>query len=356
MKRLHFSCCNCLTQILMSSLSLLMDAGKMLASVGAAHDGQLCLWDWQAGSLLWKQGAGSGLASAAFTEDSSHLLAVGKGLFKAWSITSNAQHQLRAKAAQGSNSSISLVARPVTLKELRNSNFIDVCMAPCQPAQPHGSNGVYALVDSGVLVLMRPTGRVIDKSVNLQVSAAFGLSASPTQVAAACAQGVVRLFSSKTLAFRATLPRFVARGSEAAAAAGAAQDSMFPDARGCSFSPDSEHQLVVAYADQSIIVWNIRDLQKITCVLSLSAHSGCVWDVSPLNTPVLVKSGQQQPSRAATCAADGTIRFWNLAADAAAGSAGGRLLAGAFAVVCRTWSRGTAPVWLQVLLCLCCKL
>jgi hypothetical protein len=44
-----------------------------------------------------------------------------------------------------------------------------------------------------------------------QVRAAYALAAGPTQVAAACAQGVVRLFSCKTLAFRATLPRFVAR-------------------------------------------------------------------------------------------------------------------------------------------------
>lgn len=45
--------------------------------------------------------------------------------------------------------------------------------------------------------------------------------------------------------------------------AGAAEDVVFPDARGCSFSPDSEQQLVVAYADQSIIVWNIRDPHKV---------------------------------------------------------------------------------------------
>lgn len=64
-----------------------------------------------------------------------------------------------------------------------------------------------------------------------------------------------------------------------------------------------------------------------TCVVSLSAHSGCVWDVCPLNTPVLTVSGQQQPCRAATCAADGTVRVWNLSLDTAGGS-GARMLAG----------------------------
>lgn len=92
---------------------------------------------------------------------------------QAWSISANTQQQHARVRANGSNSSVSLTARPVMLKELRNSSFVDVCMAPCQPAQPHGSNGVYALVGAGVLVLMRPTGRTIDKSVNLQVCASW---------------------------------------------------------------------------------------------------------------------------------------------------------------------------------------
>lgn len=54
----------------------------------------------------------------------------------------------------------------------------------------------------------------------LQVPSAFALAASPSLVAAACAQGVVRLFSCKSLAFRATLPRMVARGPEPVAAGG----------------------------------------------------------------------------------------------------------------------------------------
>lgn len=32
--------------------------------------------------MLWKQAIGSCLSNAAFTEDSSHLLAVGRGMFK----------------------------------------------------------------------------------------------------------------------------------------------------------------------------------------------------------------------------------------------------------------------------------
>lgn len=45
--------------------------------------------------------------------------------------------------------------------------------------------------------------------------------------------------------------------------AGSTKDTVFPDALGCSFSLGDEQRLVVAYADQSIIVWNITDLQKV---------------------------------------------------------------------------------------------
>jgi hypothetical protein len=62
---------------------------------------------------------------------------------------------------------------------------------------------------------------------------------------------------------------------------------------------------------------------------TLSAHSNCIWDVCPVTAPVFSVAGfqQQQPSRCATCAADGTVRFWNLSADAPPGT--GRLLPGA---------------------------
>jgi hypothetical protein len=63
-----------------------------------------------------------------------------------------------------------LKARAVTLKQQHGSSFVDVCLAPCLPGQPVGSNGVYALADNGHLLLLRSTGRTVDRSVDLQVA------------------------------------------------------------------------------------------------------------------------------------------------------------------------------------------
>lgn len=46
----------------------------------------------------------------------------------------------------------------------------------------------------------------------LQVPEAFGLAATTKQVACACAKGVVRLFASKSLQFKANLPYLSPQG------------------------------------------------------------------------------------------------------------------------------------------------
>jgi hypothetical protein len=57
-------------------------AGKLLASTGAGHDGQVCVWDWRAGALLARQSLQGDVAAAAFTEDGLNLIAAGKGTYK----------------------------------------------------------------------------------------------------------------------------------------------------------------------------------------------------------------------------------------------------------------------------------
>lgn len=53
------------------------------------HTGLRCCRDWHTGSLLCRQKVAADLTSAAFTEDSSHILAAGKGTLKVCSRMNN---------------------------------------------------------------------------------------------------------------------------------------------------------------------------------------------------------------------------------------------------------------------------
>jgi hypothetical protein len=55
-------------------------------------------------------------------------------------------------------------------------------------------------------------------------------------------------------------------------AAGIAAAEAYPDARGCSFRPETEQQLVVVYADMSVIVWDIQDVKKVSHCSCTLAH------------------------------------------------------------------------------------
>ncbi len=232
--------------------------GKLLATTGAAPDSHVCLWDWRSGQLLARQPLQGDAAAAVFTEDGANIVAVGKAAYKVWAITDvpvGARPRPGSGAAAGS--SVALTAKPVTLKDHRSAAFVDARAAPAPAGQPPGSCGVYALTASGTLVLMRGTGRMPDKAVNLQVKAAFGLAATVGQVAVACASGTVRLFAARTLEFRGTLPRLLARASSSGGEdARGARDEAFADAVGCHFSACGT-RLAVVYRDRSVVLWDV---------------------------------------------------------------------------------------------------
>lgn len=104
---------------------------------------------------------------------------------QSWSLSWASPRPIRRRSsssgASGSDaacSGLSLTARQVTLKQQRQANFVDVRLAPCAPGQPVGSNGVYALTDRGTLLLLRSTGRTVDRAIDLQVRRAEAASPS----------------------------------------------------------------------------------------------------------------------------------------------------------------------------------
>lgn len=102
---------------------------------------------------------------------------------QSWSLTWSSPRPGRTRSSGGGAASsateatacsgLSLTAWQVNIKQQRSSSFVDMCLAPCLPGQPAGSNGVYALTDSGSLLLLRSTGRTVDRSINLQVGCAL---------------------------------------------------------------------------------------------------------------------------------------------------------------------------------------
>lgn len=186
-----------------------------------------------------------------------------------WSIGS--QPGVKAARAAGP-AQLTLTPRPVGLKDYKSADFVDVSAAPTPAGQPSGAGGIYALTRTGFLLLMRAAGRTLDKSVDLQVRCAFKLATSSTMVACACAQGTVRIFATKTLAFRCSLPRPLAHVTGAAAVEATGGEgggvghagTAPPDAVGVSFDSSSTPQSTyVVYADHSIITWDVRDPSKV---------------------------------------------------------------------------------------------
>jgi hypothetical protein len=97
--------------------------------------------------------------------------------WQAWSVsevTSNTSYAAgRARGAPGAavatGPQLMLTPKPGTLKDHRGAPFVDVRTAPAPAGHPPGSCGVYALTGTGSLVLMRATGRIPDKAVDLKV-------------------------------------------------------------------------------------------------------------------------------------------------------------------------------------------
>eukprot|EP00899_Mesostigma_viride_P022296 jgi/Mesvir1/3250/Mv16390-RA.2 len=244
--------------------------------------------------------------------------------------------------------------KPVPMGALKDATLV---AAARDPAAGDGSPAdVYGVTSDGTLCLLRTGkgGLSLEKWVELKARKAHALDVtlpvawSPPGtlglVACACSEGIVRLFSTRSLAYRLTLPKpphcnpSLDNGAHLTGQAGAA----IPAAVACRFCGDArERQLAVVYADHTLVLWDMSDVlgghegaatgdaaskgavnvRAVRRSRTLPAHAGCIWDVVAL--PSLWQGaaaggqgggggGPLPPGCVATCSADGSIRVWNL--------------------------------------------
>jgi hypothetical protein len=211
--------------------------GKHLVSVGAPHDGQICIWDWKNGVLLAKVRAAAALApisTLAYAADGAFFATGGVKHVKCWSVGGLTNQRL--KSAPGGV----LESRPVALGAQKEADFVSLAVGPCLAApgvKTVEENGtIYGVTALGILCLIRG-GKALEKWVDLKVHAAYALKVSKAYCACACARGVVRLFAINTLTYAATLPKPMALKYQTLGAAQTTPE-VFPDAVGCSFIGD----------------------------------------------------------------------------------------------------------------------
>lgn len=95
---------------------------------------------------------------------------------------------------------------------------------------------------------------------------------------------MIRLFEPVTLKYAGILPKPHPLGEDISSISSpemlrsSPQDKpiYYPDAVATVYD-ESTHRVIAVYADRSLYVWDIRDLNKIGKYRSFIFHSDCVW-------------------------------------------------------------------------------
>ncbi|KAG2173149.1 hypothetical protein INT43_004522 [Umbelopsis isabellina] len=286
---------------------------RHLASVGFQHDGYLNVWNWRKGIKVASNRVTSRVNAMSFSKNGSHFITAGLRHIKFWNLNSTA-----GKQAQGQNNfqqgeTQVLDGRSGLLGTLRNNNFVDVI------CDPDDSQISYLLSETGLLCMFKD-GRILDKWVDLQVRMACSLHVCAKYVICACDNGIVRLFEPRTLRYCGMLPRPNPLGVDLSSFVNVQQldtikeTATYPDTLAIKFDSTS-NKVTCIYSDRSLIIWDVKHLQRIAIYRSFISHSECVWGTQMYpqqRTKETKINGNLPPYTFATHSADGTVRFWNI--------------------------------------------
>ncbi|XP_076464740.1 uncharacterized protein LOC143296598 [Babylonia areolata] len=275
---------------------------KFIVSIGSQHDMVVNLWNWRTGNKLASNKVSSKVSSVAFGADSSFFVTVGNRHVKFWYLDGS-QSKI--------NQTVPLLGHSGILAEHKNNYFCDVV---CGRGKASGST--YVITQSGLLCEFNDK-RLLDKWVELRTKSAKCITAGEEHIYIGCAEGVVRVFSTSSLQFVATLPQPHHLGVDVAAATSSSDlictetDAKYPDV--IAITLDDDHKKVACvYNDHSLYVWDIMNVQRVGKAWSFLFHSGCVWALEVYPGLEKGQTGVLPPGSFLTASSDNTIRVWNL--------------------------------------------
>ncbi|XP_069063712.1 WD repeat-containing protein 62, partial [Pleurodeles waltl] len=275
---------------------------KYIVSVGYHHDMLVNLWDWKKETVVAKNKVSNKVLGVSFSEDSSYFVTVGNRHVKFWYLDASKEFQV--------NSTVPLVGRSGLLGELHNNTF---CGVTCGKGKLAGRT--FCISHSGLLCQFNEK-RVLEKWIDLKISASHCLSASEEFIFCGCRDGTVRIFNPLNLQYVTNLPKphslgtDIAKGVDPSVLFTKRPDSQYPDTIAVAYDPSNQWVSCV-YNDHSLYVWDVKETKKIGKVCSALCHSSHIWNVEVY--PELEDDKACLPKGSfLTCSSDGTIRIWTL--------------------------------------------
>jgi mitogen-activated protein kinase binding protein 1 len=302
--------------------------GKYLVSIGFKHDKQMMLHEWDIDRLVCVEKMENKVNALSFHASGDFFVTCGDRHLKWWYLVCN--------DADDKASVTGLNGRPASiLKAQQDSNFIDVVCCTNNTGGGETSN-IFCTTSSGMLCLIHEK-RLMDKWVQLDSSASYCLTLTPSFVIVGGTSGDIFVFNPSSLEFITTLPRAVplsSPGQNGAASNGGGLE--FAACYGITSIPTTTG-VAAMYADRSIFIWDVADIHNPIKFKSFVFHKACIWDLvfieqSAKNESVqdliadepdtnsLPTSAHESKSTLcnlpsgtfATCGADNSVCLWNI--------------------------------------------
>ena len=268
---------------------------RYLVSAGFKHDRQLIVWDWENLRAVSVQKIGNKVNSLCFHPNGSYFISCGDRHLKWWYIT----HET------GIIGSLDVVGKPASILENhKNTVFMDMKIGL--------ADKVYCTTSTGLLCAFNDT-RFMDMWVQLESSVSYSLSTSTIGgldvVIVGCTEGLIRMFSAKSLQYLSTLPLPVPSVGYTEKYPACLALCCVEGAPSRGSAGTRSPKLVAVYADHSIFIWNMEGVNNTTMCRSFAYHRSCIWDVQFITSTD--SSELFPPGTFVTCSADNSIRIWS---------------------------------------------